>query len=87
MGTMITGGGIPLYRALVMRSAIKLEAQGIRMTRRSMRMQCARELGMPGRPKVDAVLAALEEHIGRLEAALKPGEIRAIGDDPEAVRS
>jgi hypothetical protein len=58
-GTMITGQGIPLFRLLALRGAVKLEAKGIRMSRRSVTAMAMKELGC----KRKDVLAKLEAAI------------------------
>jgi hypothetical protein len=58
---MITGEGIALFRLLALRGAVKLEAQGIRMHRRSMTAQAMRELGCKRKDvlaKLDALIEA-----------------------------
>jgi hypothetical protein len=57
----ITGAGIPLYRLLALRSAVQLEAKGLRMSRRSMTALACREL----KCKRKEVLAALDAAIER----------------------
>lgn len=75
-GTVVTGGGIDLYRWLVMRSGIKLEAKGLCRRGRSCTAIAKAELGVTGnRAKV---LEAVEAKIAELETALKPGEIREL---------
>lgn len=80
MGTLIVGNGITLYRWLAMRSAVQLEAKGIRMTRRSMTAQAMRELGCKRRD----VLAALDAKIAEVGATVQPGDITST--DREASR-
>jgi hypothetical protein len=57
----ITGEGIPLLRLLALRSAVKLELKGIRMSRRSLTAMACRELNC----KRVNVLAALDAAIER----------------------
>lgn len=61
--TMITGEGIALFRLLAMRSAVRLEAKGIRTVRWSVTAQAMRELGCK-RKEVLAKLDALIESKG-----------------------
>lgn len=79
-GTIITGNGIALYRLLSLRAAVRLESRGVKVARRSLRLQAARELGMSGKPSFAAVLAALDAKVREAEALVRPGEIRSIGD-------
>lgn len=74
-GTVITGAGIPLFRLLALRGAVKLEAKGIRMTRRSATAQAMKELGC----KRKDVLARLEQTIAEQGAKVRPGiDIREV---------
>ena len=68
-GFMITGAHIPLYRLIVMASGLKLEMQGLRMTRgRTCYALAKSELGFRGnRAKV---LAQLEAHIAAVKDAI-----------------
>jgi len=70
-GVAITGKGIPLYRLMVMRSGVRLEAKGLRMSRQSMTAMAKRELGVKGNR--DKVLAALDAAIEELGAEVKAG--------------
>ena len=67
--TLITGAHIPLYRLMVMASGLKLEIQGLRMTRgRTCYALAKSELGFRGnRAKV---LAQLEAHIETVKEAI-----------------
>ena len=76
-GAMITGTGIPLYRLLTMKHAIRLEAKGMKMSRNMNWTAAAkREFGVKGNR--DKVLARVEEEIKKAEANLKLGDIRNI---------
>ena len=63
----ITGAGIPLYRLLALRGAVKLEAKGLKMSRRSMTALACREL----KCKRKDVLAALEAAIEKQGALVR----------------
>lgn len=69
-GYMITGEHIPLYRLKVMASGLKLETQGLRLSRgRTCYAMAKSEFGFKGNKK--KVLAQLEAHIDDFEAKLK----------------
>jgi|TARA_R110000824_G_scaffold368330_1_gene557625 hypothetical protein len=68
-GYMITGEHIPLYRLKVMASGLKLETQGLRLSRgRTCYAMAKSEFGFKGNKK--KVLAQLEAHIEDVEAKL-----------------
>jgi hypothetical protein len=78
-GTLITGSGIPLYRWLAIKHAIRLEAKGIRLSRgRSATAIAKSELGLKRNLPRAEVLEAVEEKIRELEANLEPGDISSI---------
>lgn len=66
----ITGQGIPLYRLMAMRSAVGLEAKGIKMHRRSITAMAMREF----KCKRSEVMAKLDAAIETLGARVKAGE-------------
>lgn len=76
MATLITGNGIPLYRLMVMRSAVKLESKGMKMSRGVSWTKVARqEFGLPARAPHAQVLEAVEAAIAGAERNLGPGDI------------
>ena len=60
-GIMITGEHIPLYRLLVMKSALAMEIKGIKVVRHSVYAQAKREFGFKGNK--EKVLAQLAQYI------------------------
>ena len=76
MSTMITGNGIPLFRLLTLRSGVKLEARGMRLTRgRTCTAIAKQEFGLSRGTRRPKVLEAIEAAITAAEAALEPGDI------------
>jgi len=72
-GFTITGEHIPLYRLMVMASGLKLEVQGLRLTRgRTCYAMAKSELGFKGNKA--KVLAQLQAHIETVKAGLNDGE-------------
>jgi hypothetical protein len=72
-GFTITGEHIPLYRLMVMASGLKLEVQGLRLTRgRTCYAMAKSELGFKGNKA--KVLAQLQAHIETVKAGLNGEE-------------
>jgi hypothetical protein len=62
-GTMITGDSISLYRVITLKAGLKLEIQGMRMTRgRTCYSMIKEEFGFKGNK--EKVLAQIEELLG-----------------------
>jgi hypothetical protein len=62
--TISTPEGIAAYRLIVMKSAVKLESKGMKMSRgRNITAQARRELGLKARAPHAEVIAALEAKI------------------------
>jgi hypothetical protein len=76
MSTVITGAGIPLYRLMVLRGGVKLEAKGFHTRGRSFTAIVKKELGLKRNASRDIVLAALDLAIAAQETKLEPDDIR-----------
>jgi hypothetical protein len=75
--TMITGNGIHLAQMLVVRSAVKLEAFGMKASRNINATQAwGKHFGINTRKANgrQALLARLDEEIEKAQAAVQPGD-------------
>lgn len=64
---MFTGKGVSVYRLTVMKSAVKLEAEGIRMSRGTKWTTVAkREFGLKRNATTEQVIAAIDAKLAEL---------------------